>query len=88
MIRDWIANALERMTTPTPGRLAATWVIKTEAANAFARALKTGTTRDAMRVPVTLQTTQKKVPVEAFLDCGANKCFASQQFINDYRLGV
>ena len=87
-IRDWIANALERMTTPTPGRLAATQVTKTKAMNTFARALKTGTTRDAMRVPVTLQTTQKKVPVEAFLDCGANECFVSQRFIDEYRLGV
>ena len=41
-----------------------------------------------MRVPVTLQTTQKKVPVEAFLDCGANECFVSQQFIDEYQLGV
>jgi hypothetical protein len=76
------------MTTPTPGRLATTRVTKTKAANAFARALKTGTTRDAMHVPVTLQTTQKKVPVEAFLDCGATECFVSQRFINEYQLGV
>jgi hypothetical protein len=76
------------MTTPTPGRLAATRVTKTEAANAFARALKIGATRDAMRVPVTLQTTQKKVPVEAFLDCGATECFVSQRFIEEHRLGV
>ena len=76
------------MTTPTLGQLAATWVTKTEATNAFARALKTGTTCDAMRVPVTLQTTQKKVPVEAFLDCGANECFVSQRFIDKHRLGV
>ena len=41
-----------------------------------------------MRVPVTLQTTQKKVPVEAFLDCGANECFISQRFIEEHRLGV
>ena len=41
-----------------------------------------------MRVPVTLQTTQKKVPVEAFLDCGANECFISQRFIDEHRLGV
>ena len=90
-IRDWIADRLATMPpkdTLTAGRLAATRVTKTEAANTFARALKTGSTRDAMRVPVTLQTTQKKVPVEAFLDCGANECFVSQQFINDYRLGV
>ena len=77
-IRDWIANALEQMTTPTPGQLAATRVTKTEATNAFARALKTGTTRDAICIPVTLQMTQKKVPVEAFLDCRANECFTSQ----------
>ena len=88
MIRDWIANALERMTTPTLGRLATTRVTKTEAANAFARALKTGTTRDVMHVSATLQTMQKKVPVEAFLDCRANECFVSQQFIDDHRLGV
>jgi hypothetical protein len=87
-IHDWIANALERMTTPTPGRLAATRVTKTEAANAFARALKTGTTCDAMHVPATLQMTQKKVPVEAFLDCRANECFVSQRFIDEHRLGV
>ena len=87
-VRDWIANTLERMITPTLGQLAATWVTKTEAANAFARVLKTGSTHDAMRVPVTLQTTQKKVPVEAFLDCGANECFVSQQFIEEHRLGV
>ena len=76
------------MMTPTLGQLAATQVTKTEAANAFARVLKTGTTRDAMRVPVTLQMTQKKVPVEAFLDCGAMECFVSQRFINEHRLGV
>ena len=87
-IRDWIANALEQMTTPTLGRLAATRVTKTEATNAFARALKTGTTRDVMRVPVTLQTTQQKVPAEAFLDCGATECFVSQRFIDEHRLGV
>ena len=90
-IRDWIADRLATMLpkdTSTPGRLAATRVTKTEAANAFARALKTGTTRDAMRIPVTLQTTQKKVPVEAFLDCGANECFISQRFIDEHRLGV
>ena len=54
-ICDWIADRLATMPpkdTSTPGRLAATRVTKTEAANAFARALKTGTTRDAMRVPV------------------------------------
>ena len=72
----------------TLGRLAATRVTKTEAANAFARALKTGATRDAMRVPVTLQTTHKEVPVEAFFDCGANECFVSQRFIDEHRLGV
>ena len=90
-IRDWITDRLATLPpkdTPAPGRLAATRVTKTEAANAFARALKTGATRDAMRVPVTLQTTQKKVPVEAFLDCGANECFISQRFIDDHRLGV
>ena len=90
-IRDWIADRLATMPpkdTLTPGRLAATWVTKTEAANAFARALKTSVTRDAMRVPVTLQMTQKKVPVEAFLDCRATECFASQRFIDDHRLGV
>ena len=62
----------------TPGRLALTQVTKNEAANVFARALKTGMTRDAMRVPVTLQMTQKKVHSEAFLDCRATECFASQ----------
>ena len=80
-IWDWIANALERMPpkdTATPGRLALTRVTKNEAANAFARALKTGTTRDAMRVPITLQTTQKKALGEAFLDCRATECFVSQ----------
>ena len=90
-IRDWIADRLATMPPKdafTPGRLAATRVTKTEAANAFARALKTGTTRDAMRVPVTLQTTQKKVAVEAFLDCGATECFVSQRFIDEHRLGV
>ena len=76
------------MTTPTPGQLAATRVTKTEAANAFARALKTVTTHNAMRVPVTLQTTQKKVADEAFLDCRANECFVSQRFIERHRLGV
>ena len=88
MVRDWIANALERMITPTPGQLAATWVTKTKAANAFARVLKTGSTHDVMRIPVTLQTTQKKVPVEAFLDCRANECFVSQRFIEEHQLGV
>ena len=88
MIRDWIANAFKWMTTPTLGRLATTWVTKTEAVNAFARVLKTGTTRDAMRIPVTLQTTQKKVPVEAFLDCRATECFVSQRFIDEHWLGV
>ena len=90
-IRDWIADRLATMPPKdniTPGRLATTRVTKTEAINAFTRALKTGTTCDAMRVPVTLQTTQKKVPVKAFLDCGATECFVSQQFINEYRLGV
>ena len=76
------------MTTPTPGRLATTWVTKTEATNAFARALKTGTTRDALCIPITLQMMQKKVPVEAFLNCGANECFVSQRFIDKHRLGV
>jgi hypothetical protein len=85
-IQDWITNALERMTTPTLGRLAATRVTKTKAANAFARALKTGTTRNAMHVPITLQMTQKEVPVEAFLDCGATECFVSQRFIDKYRV--
>ena len=87
-IQDWIANALERMTMPTLGRLAATWVTKTEATNTLARALKTSVTCNAMRVPVTLQTTQKKVPVEAFLDCGATECFVSQRFIDKHWLGV
>ena len=90
-IRDWIADRLATMPpkdTSTPGRLAATRVTKTEAANAFARALKTGATCDAMRVPVTLQTTHKKVPIEAFLDCGATECFVSQRFIDEHRLGV
>ena len=31
---------------------------------------------------------QKKVPVEAFLDCGATECFVSQRFIAEHRLGV
>ena len=87
-VRDWIANALEQMTTPTPGQLAATRVTKTEATNAFARVLKTGTTRDMMRIPITLQMTQKKVADEAFLDCGASECFVSQRFIKRHRLGV
>ena len=90
-IHDWIADRLATMPpkdAPTPGRLAATRVTKTEAANAFARALKTGTTRDAMRIPVTLQTTHKKTPVEAFMDCGATECFVSQRFVDEYRLGV
>ena len=90
-IRDWIADRLATMPpkdTSTPGQLAATQVTKTKAANAFARALKTGTTHDAMRVPVTLQMTQKKVVDEAFLDCGANECFVSQRFIEEHRLGV
>jgi hypothetical protein len=68
--------------------LAATRVTKTEAVNAFARALKTGATRDAMRVPVTLQMMQKKIPIEAFLDCRANECFVSQRFIDEHWLGV
>ena len=76
------------MTTPTPGRLATTRVTKIEAMNAFARALRTGTTRDAMRVPITLQTTQKEVTGEAFLDCGATECFVSQRFIDEHWLGV
>jgi hypothetical protein len=76
------------MTTPTPGQLATTWVTKTEAANAFARALKTSATRNAMHVPVSLQTMQKKVPVEAFLNCGATECFISQRFIDEHWLGV
>ena len=41
-----------------------------------------------MRVPITLQMMQKKVPIEAFLDCGANECFVSQRFVNEYWLGV
>ena len=73
---------------PTLGRLALTWVTKNKAVNAFARALKTGTTCDAMCVPITLQTMQKKVPSEAFLDCGATECFASQRFIDQHWLGV
>ena len=71
-------NTLEQMTPPTPGRLAATRVTKTEATNALARALKTSTTRDAMCVLITLQTMQKKVTDEAFLDCRATECFVSQ----------
>ena len=76
------------MITPTPGRLALTRVTKNEAANAFARVLKTGTTHDAMCVPIMLQTMQKKVTDEAFLDCGATECFVSQRFINKHQLGV
>ena len=48
-IHDWIADQLATMPpkdTMTLGRLAATWVTKTKAMNAFARALKTGATRD------------------------------------------
>ena len=90
-IQDWITTALECMPPKdnlTLGRLALTQINKNEAANAFTRALKTGTTRNAIRVPITLQMTQKKVPGEAFLDCRATECFVSQRFIDDHRLGV
>ena len=87
-IQDWIVNTLAQTTMPTLGRLATTWVTKTEATNAFARALKTGTTRDAMCVLITLQMMQKKVPGEAFLDCEATECFISQRFIDEHWLGV
>jgi hypothetical protein len=80
-IRDWLATALATMTPKddtTLGQLALTRVTKNEAANAFARALKTGMTCNAMRVPIMLQTMQKKVLGEAFLNCGATECFISQ----------
>ena len=90
-IRDWITDRLTTMLpkdNTTPGQLALTQVTKNKAANAFARALKTSTTCDAMRILITLQTMQKKVPSEAFLDCGATECFISQRFINEHWLGV
>ena len=86
-----MATTLTTMTpkdNATPGRLAFTQVTKNEAVNTFARALKTGMICDAMHIPITLQTMQKEVPGEAFLDCRATECFASQQFINQHRLGV
>jgi hypothetical protein len=43
---------------------------------------------NALRVPVTLHTAQKKVKHLAFLDCGATECFISQHFVNEHKLGV
>ena len=43
---------------------------------------------NAMRIPITLHTTQKKANDIAFLDCGATECFISQRFINQHKLGV
>ena len=43
---------------------------------------------NAMRIPITLHTTQKKANHIAFLDCGATECFISQCFIDEHQLGV
>ena len=43
---------------------------------------------NAMRIPVTLHTAQKKANNIAFLDCGATECFISQRFIDQHKLGV
>jgi hypothetical protein len=43
---------------------------------------------NAMRIPITLHTAQKKANDIAFLDCGATECFISQQFIDQHKLGV
>ena len=43
---------------------------------------------NAMRIPITLHTAQKKADDIAFLDCGATECFISQRFIDQHKLGV
>ena len=43
---------------------------------------------NAMRIPITLHTAQKKANDIAFLDCGATECFISQRFIDQHKLGV
>ena len=58
---------------------------------AFARAIKSDVflpNLNAMRIPITLHTAQKKANDIAFLDCGATECFISQRFINEHKLGV
>jgi hypothetical protein len=47
---------------------------------AFARAIKSDVfllNLNAMRIPITLHTAQKKANDIAFLDCGATECFIS-----------
>ena len=58
---------------------------------AFARAIKSDVflpNLNAMRIPITLHTAQKKANDIAFLDCGATECFISQCFIDQHKLGV
>ena len=58
---------------------------------AFARAIKSDVflpNLNAMRIPITLHTAQKKADDIAFLDCGATECFISQRFIDQHKLGV
>jgi hypothetical protein len=43
---------------------------------------------NALRVPITFHTAQKKVKHLAFLDCGATKCFISQCFVDKQKLGT
>ena len=54
---------------------------------AFARAIKSNVflpNLNAMHIPITLHTTQKKADHIAFLDCGATECFVSQRFIDEH----
>ena len=58
---------------------------------AFARAISSDVflpKLNTIHILITLHTTQKKVDHLAFLDCGATECFISQQFIDQYKLGV
>ena len=58
---------------------------------AFARAIKSDVflpNLNAMRIPITLHTAQKKADNIAFLDCGATECFISQRFVDQHKLGV
>ena len=58
---------------------------------AFAQAIKSNVflpKLNTMRIPITLHTAQKKADHIAFLDCGATKCFISQRYIDEHRLGV
>jgi hypothetical protein len=58
---------------------------------AFARAIKSDVflpNLNAMQIPITLHTVQKKANDIAFLNCGATECFISQRFIDQHKLGV